>query len=81
MFNIEKGVPMPPSRKTKMEYPFSQMQVGESFLIPSEGAEARLARSRVESAARTAGRRLGAKFTVRITPEGVRVWRVEPSAE
>lgn len=73
-FQIEKGVPIPSSRAVSMRYPFPDMEVGDSFVVPfSAGQDGRL-----RSAACAYQRRRGGKFTVRrFTREGVvRCWRV-----
>lgn len=62
---IDKGVPLP------RRYPFADMQVGDSFLVP-EGVK----RSNVSVAAKRYGDRHGAAFTVRKVPEGLRCWRI-----
>lgn len=64
-FQIESGIPLP------TKFPFAQMQVGDSFLIPPDTQ-----RTAVDAAARRYGNKRGMKFTVRSTPHGFRCWRV-----
>ena len=69
-FKIEKGVPVPPrngGRGAPEKYPFSSMEVGDSFLAPEKA----------QSSTQSAGKRLGMKFTSRKEADGVRIWRVE----
>ncbi len=70
---IEAGVAMPEAWASKgtSKYPFKDMKVGDSFLVP-EGTS----RGAIQSAAYYAGNTLSAKFVVRVTPEGLRCWRV-----
>lgn len=69
MFKIEKGIPTPPRRSTKKIYPFSEMEVGDSFLAEK----------------RTVGRaaigfakhhKNGWKFALRKDGDGFRIWRI-----
>lgn len=66
--HIESGVPIPP----RPGYPFKQLKVGDSFLLP-EDANERILRIRAASV----GTRLGRKFSVRKVEGGFRVWRVQ----
>lgn len=68
-FAIEKNIPVPDWR-VRARYPFKDMQVGDSFLIPQGD------RKKVYPAASAAGARHGKKFAVRKVDDGVRVWRV-----
>ena len=62
---IEKNIPIPTS------YPFKDMQVGDSFLVP-DGVH----RSTVSVAAKRFGDKHGMKFTVRLAPgRSLRCWR------
>ena len=64
---IEKNIPMPAT------FPFKDMDVGDSFLVPSE-----IQRATVSNAARRFGNLNGMKFTVRlISKNTLRCWRVE----
>lgn len=85
MFEIEKDVEVSPAIKLSgrtRKYPFNEMDVGDSFFIPSgtyagesvDGAN----RPRVSSAAHNYGKDHGQKFTIRKQPcGGYRVWRIE----
>lgn len=83
---IEKGIPTPPpgrGRGAGTGYPFEDMaEIGDSFLVGlDEGDESdeanKLLVRRVRQAALGAGRKYApAKFTVRKTTDGVRVWRI-----
>lgn len=76
---IEKGVPVPVV-SSRQKYPFNEMEVGDSFTVPLSGILKGALDSnaqRLHSAAYSAGKALGRKFTVRsIAVEGVaRCWR------
>lgn len=68
-FKVEKHVPVPPPRAI---YPWSEMEVGDSFFVD----DPRL-RERISSAAAKERQRSGKRFTVRKVRGGLRVWRVE----
>jgi len=84
MFEIEKNIPLP-VRALESEFPFAQLDVGDSFHVPLNATGATLeeikkANSSRASAIAGIGARtaklLGRKFSTRRTPEGVRFWRV-----
>lgn len=62
---VEKGIPIP------ARYPFNQMEVGDSFVVPME-----ITRYAVSTAAHRYGKKHGIKFTVRrMTDKTIRCWR------
>ena len=63
---IDKKIPIP-----EPQWPFSRMDVGDSFLLP-EGREAAGRQYAIMF-----GKRHGMKFTSRKTDQGVRIWRME----
>ncbi len=65
---IEKNVPMPPRG---YDLPFDQMEVGDSFVLPSK-VSPNYARMLIHKAQKS----LSKKFSLRITPDGHRCWRV-----
>ena len=69
VITIAKDVEMPKVRVV-YEYPYEEMDVGDSFVVPVE------ARQRVLNANYRASRRLGCRFSTRTEGESVRVWRV-----
>jgi hypothetical protein len=70
-FVIEKGIPTPERKAQQTRYPFPQMDVGDSFVVPQEVIE------NVRMAASQAARRKGLKFaTRRIDAAHYRVWRL-----
>lgn len=82
-FQIENNIPMP--KRTRIaKYPFADMAVGDSFLVPVlfEELLSKTLRRMVAaktSAAATLRKQRGDKtaFIVSEVPEGVRVWRKE----
>ena len=66
---VEKGVELPRERVVYV-YPYEEMEVGDSFVVPVE------ARQKVLNANVRAGRRLGWRFTARTEGGVLRVWRV-----
>jgi len=68
---IEKGIPAPKAnRGARTLYPWREMEVGDSFLIPfaTDGK-----RRGIYSCAS----RLGIKIATRTVEGGVRIWRIE----
>lgn len=76
LFIVEKNIKMPAAkvkrRKRSEKYPWSKMQVGDSFFVPNKTTSA------MSAAATLAAKRNrpGMKFSVRALTDGVRVWRV-----
>lgn len=77
MFKIESGIPVPKPVNTggSSKYPFSEMEVGDSFFAPWKGYHI------IWALARRAPQKYGIKLTTRAVTEngvqGVRVWRIE----
>ena len=74
MFAIEKNIPMPTTGRSgrRTSYPFGDMEVGDSFVVPTSDKKA----TSVYSAAWHYGNKNGKKFSVHKIEGGVRVWRV-----
>ena len=72
---IEKNVPLPPPRARGVRWLklFARMTVGDSFALPIE------AKATVQRAVSQHNKSAGAsvQFSVRVTDDGVRVWRVK----
>jgi hypothetical protein len=64
----ESGYAIPPARVV-YAYPYEEMDVGDSFVVPVE------ARAKVLNANYRAGKRLGRVFIARTESETIRVWR------
>lgn len=67
MIKIESGIPMP------TKFPFAEMKVNDSFLIPAGVNKGTVAVYATRHAKKTGY----AKFTIRKTAEGYRCWRIE----
>jgi hypothetical protein len=80
-FKISKSVPLPKASSYTLEqcpYPFKDMGIGDSFLIPIDGYLVSKHRSSVYSWQRRFRRFTGLRdvtFTCKEEPEGLRVWR------
>lgn len=72
MFQIEKNVPTPEhtGSGTKPKYPFSEMEVGDSFFAPGMKARALI------NATQWHANKTGKKFTCATVEGGARCWRV-----
>lgn len=55
----------------KLEYPFRDMKVGDSFLCPPG-----VPRARAVGASKYWTKKLGYRFSIKTTNDGFRVWRV-----
>jgi hypothetical protein len=66
---IEKGIPVP-TRGRASKYPWNELQVGDSFLLPNDDAPS-------ASSLSTGAKKAGIKIKVREVENGVRVWRTE----
>jgi hypothetical protein len=67
MMKIEKGIEMP------KRYPYDDMEVGDSFVVPDE-----VTRTSISASAYIYGKRYGKKFSVRKDATKVlRVWRIK----
>lgn len=81
MIKIDKGVPMPTAATAGRvkQYPFAEMDVGDSFFVATQGGDIRKTQVRIAgnaSAARRANKACaGRKFATRQVEGGVRVWR------
>ena len=72
---VESNIPAPSGRSG---YPFSAMEVGDSFKInAAAGEDSKKAATSVGASARNYGKKHPSKFTVRLIDGGVRCWRVE----
>ncbi len=71
-YKVETNVPIPSRDRSK--YPFVDMDVGDSFLIPDPTDTER---KRVQTSAASYGRRHNKHFVTRTTHDGIRVWRIE----
>lgn len=65
---LERGIDMPLVRVV-YSYPYEEMDVGDSFVVPVS------ARQKVLNANYRASRRLGCGFTAKTEGEVIRVWR------
>lgn len=88
-YKIEKGVPVPVSRKggDSMRFPFRAMQIGDSFAVPiSPGDDVKRRYADVGTAICAYKRTrdgVGKQFTTRLNVEHteVRVWRIATPRE
>ena len=78
VFIVEKDIPVPEKSSRDRKYPLDQMEVGDSFLVPTDPAMTvsklqKKASASVAYAHRTLG---GRRFVTRQVEGGVRVWRI-----
>jgi len=73
-FKIEKGIPIPPrngGRESKFDKILSELQVGDSFLVP---CKSRAYPQRLRLGAKKLGHNLTAR---RVSDTEIRVWRIK----
>lgn len=76
MFKIEKNIQIPPLRGASKKYPLSEMEIGDSFLVPCDKEDADAVRNRVTQNFYSIRPK---RFTGRVVEGGVRVWRIDDS--
>ena len=78
MYKIEKGIPVSGLTKGRRgsKYPFADMEVGDSFLLPCGDKERVKTMARV-SCSITRQKVTGKLFTARSAEGGIRVWRTK----
>ena len=72
-FKIEKGVPLPPSRRGRTLYPWADMEVGDSFVA---GPYSTKFQNNVTTSAALQRRKHGRSFATRKDGDNLRVWRI-----
>lgn len=76
-FDLEVGIPVPHGRSgMTAKYPYSVMDVGQSFFIPFTAEQPERKRMR-QSATWATKRYTPKRFTVREVEGGMRIWRTE----
>lgn len=75
-YTISKNVPLPP-RRNCAEFPWRNLQIGDSFFIPSD--KAGINGKRVYMSASNLKRHMSepVRFSIRKVQGGYRAWRVE----
>lgn len=77
LLEIEKGIEVP-SGRCETKYPFSRMEVGDSFFVPCAQAVKRKLQSNLGAYGLrcASNQKSGQKFVTRQVEGGIRVWRV-----
>ncbi len=72
MFDLEKNLPAPEytGRGARPKYPFSKMEVGDSFFAPG------MTSNGLSNATQWHAKKTGKKFTCATEADGARCWRV-----
>ncbi len=73
---IERGIPMPPARSKCTSWPFADLKVGDSFLVPIPPGTHSIMQARVLQASRR-HKANGEEYCSRKVEGGVRVWRTK----
>lgn len=78
IFKVEKNIPLP-KKESRSIYPFSIMEVGDSFLIScTNHIELEKYRQRISMTIwRFVKKNKDEKFQTKTTEQGVRVWRIK----
>jgi hypothetical protein len=76
MYKIDKNIPIPKGIHgggPPCKYPFDDMEVGDSFLIPCTREE----KGNIQSAVNASMKRVPhMRFTTKYVTKGIRVWRI-----
>ena len=75
VFNIETGIQIPSRGGGRAKYPWSRLEIRQSFIVPCDEWERERTFNTLTSCKRNAERR-GKKFTMRSVDRGIRVWRI-----
>jgi hypothetical protein len=70
-FKIDKKIPLPSRGQQITKYPFIDLDIGDSFLIPEKTV------IQTNGLCYYAGKRLKKKFVSRTVNGGVRIWRIK----
>lgn len=73
MIKIDKDIPTPPLFADHSKWPFRQMEVGDSFFVPT-GSDAHSAASAMSNANYKYKPK---KWTKRTLNGGIRIWRIQ----
>ena len=74
-YTIEKAIPFPEGKKRRSTYPFEQMEIGDSFLVPLDRDKSP---SGIYAAVSNAKKRHNINLTSARVEGGIRVWRIAP---
>lgn len=78
VFQIERNIPLPDqTRGLRNKYPWKQMKIDESFLVPCGSWETPEVMNSLTSCRAGAQRNTGFKFALRKVKDGIRVWRTK----
>ena len=73
---IEKNIPVP-NKYYSSQYPFNQLEVGDSILIEPENVKESIKLyNRIKSYSSIWGKRHNKTLRIRAQKEGIRVWRI-----
>lgn len=76
MLPIDRAIPVPEhNRRSAKKYPFEQMEIGDSFLVPLAADKSP---SGIYSSIAQAKKRLSINLTSARVEGGLRVWRIAP---
>ena len=77
-FKVDKDIAPPPTYKgvsqSKSKYPWDEMEVGDSFLVPYGNRQPLNLQSNMLTIGNS--RRSGYRVVTKQEPEGIRVWRI-----
>jgi diaminopimelate decarboxylase len=74
---IETGVPVPKKATRKSQYPFREMEIGNSFFVNEKDDVSRIQQKLSAAAAMFCRNNPDYKFKTQSFTTGVRIWRVQ----
>jgi len=81
MYKVESDVVVPQAKGKRNIYPFSILQVGDSFLVEATPESITKIQRKMSAISVMAGKRHGKKFITRRTDDGVRIFRIEKEVQ
>jgi hypothetical protein len=72
-YEIEKSSPLPESSRKRSPYPFAELYIGDSFLVPLDRDKSP---SSIYAAVSAAKKRHNINLTTARVEGGIRVWRI-----
>ncbi len=76
-YKIESNVEIPEKLKGKKKYrfPFSEMNIGDSFFVSGVGRTGEIGAAKAQKTA--IKKKIGIEFTSKMYPDGLRIWRIK----
>ncbi len=76
-YTVEKNIDMPSNlgRKKKYNFPFSDMEIGDSFFVSGVGRTGEIESAKFQMT--SIKKKSSIEFTSKTYPDGLRIWRIK----